>query len=80
MLDGWTCQTLEAATHAAALLDEIERAIGRAPHISSSAAIRAVRQQIERVAATDFCVLIEGASGPQPHRGFIDLFQQASVG
>jgi transcriptional regulator with PAS, ATPase and Fis domain len=72
-LDGWTCQILEAATHVAALLLEIERAAGRgvlrhrgdgaAPLIGSSQAIRIVRDRIERVAATDFTVLIEGESG-----------------
>jgi transcriptional regulator with PAS, ATPase and Fis domain len=74
MLDGWTCQLLDTATHVAALLLEIERARGRnnsgrtrpdgaAPLIGSSRAIRAVRERIERVAATDFTVLIEGESG-----------------
>ncbi len=73
-LDGWTCQLLEAATHIAALVLEIDRAYrrcntgkgrgdGAAPLIGSSQAIRAVRQRIERVAATDFTVLIEGESG-----------------
>jgi transcriptional regulator with PAS, ATPase and Fis domain len=73
-LDGWTCQVLDAATHVAALLLEIDRAQGRAaarrcqadgaaPLIGSSQAIRAVRERIERVAATDFTVLIEGESG-----------------
>ncbi|HEY7497953.1 MAG TPA: sigma 54-interacting transcriptional regulator [Vicinamibacterales bacterium] len=73
-LDGWTCQLIETATHVAALLLEIERAHGRcgaarargdgaAPLIGSSQAIRAVRDRIERVAATDFTVLIEGESG-----------------
>jgi len=72
-LDGWTCQQLDAATHVAALLLEIDRAQGRtqsrprpdgaAPLIGSSQAIRAVRERIERVAATDFTVLIEGESG-----------------
>jgi transcriptional regulator with PAS, ATPase and Fis domain len=77
-LDGWTCQLLDTATHVAALILEIERCQGRragsrarpdgaAPLIGSSQAIRAVRERIERVAATDFTVLIEGASGPQPH-------------
>ena len=86
MLDGWTCQILEAATHVAALVLDVERAQGRAPLsartradgaaplIGSSHAIRAVRDRIERVAATDFTVLIEGASGPQPHPGFIGVF------
>jgi transcriptional regulator with PAS, ATPase and Fis domain len=73
-LDGWTCQLLETATHIAALLIDIERGQGRpavprnrgdgaAPLIGSSPAIRAVRERIERVAATDFTVLIEGESG-----------------
>jgi transcriptional regulator with PAS, ATPase and Fis domain len=74
MLDGWTCQLLDAATHVAALILEIERAYGRsvsararadgaAPLIGSSQAIHGVRERIERVAATDFTVLIEGESG-----------------
>jgi transcriptional regulator with PAS, ATPase and Fis domain len=74
LLDGWTCQVLEMATHVAGLILEIDRAQGRslagrnrvdgaAPLIGSSAAIRAVRDRIERVAATDFTVLIEGESG-----------------
>ena len=74
MLDGWTCQLLDTATHVAGLILEIERAQGRslagrnrvdgaAPLIGSSLAIRAVRDRIERVAATDFTVLIEGESG-----------------
>jgi hypothetical protein len=74
-LDGWTCQVLEGATHVAAMILELERAGGRlsaaargradgaAPLIGSSSGIRAVRDRIERVAATDFTVLIEGASG-----------------
>jgi transcriptional regulator with PAS, ATPase and Fis domain len=74
-LDGWTCQMLESASHVAALLLEIERAQrraplfarvrgdGAAPLIGSSPAIRQVRERIERVAATDFTVLIEGESG-----------------
>jgi hypothetical protein len=89
-LDGWTCQLLDTATHVAALILEIERCQGRragsrarpdgaAPLIGSSQAIRAVRERIERVAATDFTVLIEGGSGPQPHPGFIDVYPRAAV-
>jgi transcriptional regulator with PAS, ATPase and Fis domain len=74
MLDGWTCQLLDIATHVAALILEIDRAQyrwssarsrndGAAPLIGSSQAIRAVRERIERVAGTDFTVLIEGESG-----------------
>ena len=80
-LDDWTCQLIEAATQLASVVLELERAIGRvrlgaspnhstdgaAPLIGSSEAIRRVRERIERVAATDFTVLIEGASGPEPH-------------
>src|SRR5688572_30704583 len=66
---------LEGGAQIAALLLEMERVQGRpslavrskadgaAPLIGSSAAIRAVRERIERVAATDFTVLIEGESG-----------------
>jgi transcriptional regulator with PAS, ATPase and Fis domain len=83
-LEGWTRQLLKTATHVAALLLEIERCQGRgagmrsrpdgaAPLIGSSQAIRAVRQRIERVAETDFTVLIEGAIGPEPHRSFIEV-------
>jgi transcriptional regulator with PAS, ATPase and Fis domain len=75
MLDGWSCQTLESAAHLAGLLLEVERAQGRpsiavrnradgaAPLIGSSSGIQAVRDRIERVAATDFTVLVEGESG-----------------
>lgn len=69
-------QMLLAGAHVAGLLLEIERANGRwplacarsggdgaAPLIGSSAAIRTLRDRIERVAWTDFTVLIEGESG-----------------
>jgi transcriptional regulator of acetoin/glycerol metabolism len=73
--DEWTHQLLEAGAHVAALLLEVERSQvryafpprsrddGAAPLIGSSRAIRAVRDRIERVAATDFTILIEGESG-----------------
>ena len=71
--DEWTRQLLEGAAHIAALLLEIERAQARravkpradgaAPLIGSSPAIRTLRERIERVAATDFTVLVEGESG-----------------
>ena len=93
-LDDWTCQLIEAATQLSWVVLELERAIGRvrlgssanhstdgaAPLIGSSEAIRRVRERIERVAATDFTVLIEGASGPQPHPIFIGVFCQAPLG
>jgi transcriptional regulator with PAS, ATPase and Fis domain len=75
-LDNWSCQIIDAATHLAAMILELERATGRllvaaarrqgdgaAPLIGSSEAIRRVRERIERVAATDFTILIEGESG-----------------
>ncbi len=72
-MDAWTKHVLEAGTHVAALVLELERAHGRlAPHrprdgaaplIGSSPGIQRVRERIERVAATDFTVLIEGESG-----------------
>ena len=71
--DQWTRQLLECAAHIAALLLEIERAQARravkprqdgaAPLIGSSRAICRLRERIERVAATDFTVLVEGESG-----------------
>ena len=72
--DAWTNQLLETAAHVAALLLEVERAQGRfrflrsrpdgaAPLIGCSRAIKSLRERIERVAATDFTVLVEGESG-----------------
>jgi DNA-binding NtrC family response regulator len=67
---------LAAAVQVAGLIIEVERSTGRwplsgargrgdgaAPLIGSSAEIRVVRDRIEKVAATDFTVLIEGESG-----------------
>jgi hypothetical protein len=93
-LDDWTCQLIEAATQLAAFVLELECATGRpllgasrrhssdgaAPLIGSSEAIRRVRERIERVAVTDFTVLIEGGSGPHPHPSFIEVSGQAPVG
>ena len=74
-VDAWTCQVLESASQLAGVLLEVERAGGRgmlplkkpadgaAPLIGSSEGIRRVRERIERVAVTDFTVLIEGESG-----------------
>src|SRR6185503_3491716 len=76
VLDEWDRRLLESARHIATLLLVIDRAVrgglfgglrsqpdGAAPIIGSSPAIRAVRERIERVAATDFTVLVEGESG-----------------
>ncbi len=74
--DEWERQLLESARQLGALVLVIERAIraglfggprprtdGAAPIIGSSPSMRGVRDRIERVAATDFAVLIEGESG-----------------
>lgn len=73
--DAWTCQLLEAAAHLTSLLIEAERMAnspallrtatrdGAAPLIGSSDVMRALRDRVERVASTDFTVLIEGESG-----------------
>ena len=73
--DEWTCQIIEAAAHLAALLIEAERLAsspapltaadrdGAAPLIGSSDVMQALRERVERVAGTDFTVLIEGESG-----------------
>lgn len=72
-VDDWQRRTLSVAAHVASLLVQIEYASGRwgrprradgaAPLIGSSVPIRLVRDRIERVAATDFTVLVEGESG-----------------
>jgi hypothetical protein len=75
--DEWDQQLLESARQLAALVMIIDRAQrsgllgaavaalpsddGAAPIVGSSAAIRTVRARMERVAATAFTVLIEGA-------------------
>ena len=73
--DDWTCQLLEAAASLAALLLETERLAttpaplttaerdGAAPLIGSSEIMRLLRERVERVANTNFTVLIEGESG-----------------
>jgi transcriptional regulator with PAS, ATPase and Fis domain len=53
---------LQREWHAACFERDMRRD-GAAPVIGSSAIMRAVRDRIERVAATDFTVLIEGESG-----------------
>jgi transcriptional regulator with PAS, ATPase and Fis domain len=75
-IDDRARQILASASQVAGLLLELERASGRwplssargrpdgaAPLIGSSLPIRAVRERIERIAGTDFTVLIEGESG-----------------
>jgi two-component system response regulator HydG len=77
-LGEWDFQILGMAAHLGALLLEIERgrlqlaraetaakakSDGAAPLIGSTPAMAALRSQIERVAVTDFTVLLEGESG-----------------
>src|SRR5258708_15454257 len=77
--DEWDQELLASARQLAALVMTIDRAQrsglhgtgvavvpandDAAPIVGSSAAIRGVRARMERVAATDFSVLIEGESG-----------------
>jgi hypothetical protein len=79
--DAWELQLLHAAGQVAALLVELERPRtgprallasptvpdGAAPLIGSTPVMRALRHKIERVAATDFTVLVEGGTGPEAH-------------
>ena len=73
--DDWTCQLLEGAASLAGILLETERLAttpapltsadrdGAAPLIGSSEIMRLLRERVERVANTNFTVLIEGESG-----------------
>jgi transcriptional regulator with PAS, ATPase and Fis domain len=74
--DPWTCQLLESAASLAALVMAAERGAHLAgtavrsseqtelgPLIGSSEVMRALRERVERVASTDFTILIEGESG-----------------
>jgi len=75
-LDEWDLQLLESARQLAAIVLLLERAQragfctmprqrpdGAAPIVGSSPGMRAVRERMERIALTDFTVLIEGESG-----------------
>jgi DNA-binding NtrC family response regulator len=78
-LDDWDWQFLEGTRHLAALVFEIERmraALGDLPRVARharadettplvgrSVAMERLRHRVERIAATDFTVLIEGESG-----------------
>jgi transcriptional regulator with PAS, ATPase and Fis domain len=75
--DDWDVELLTAAGHLASLVLEIERhpqtagtttagdapRDGAAPFIGSTPVMRALRHKIEKVAATDFTILIQGESG-----------------
>src|SRR5687768_10358434 len=74
-LDDWSFQLLETTASLATLLFETERLAklqerpgapsgdGAAPLIGSSLVMQGLRERVERVATTDFTVLIEGESG-----------------
>jgi hypothetical protein len=78
-LGEWDFQILGVAAHVAGLVLEIERGQGRphsrvsamskprrdgaAPLIGSTPAMQLLRSKIERVAGTDFTILLEGPSG-----------------
>jgi DNA-binding NtrC family response regulator len=75
-LDDWACQLLEGAASLAVFILEADRlrglraprpgvpaGDGAAPLIGSSAQMSALRERVERVAVTDFTILIEGESG-----------------
>ncbi len=73
-LDAWDRQLLETAAHVLGLAlaadaptpgrpAEPRAPTGAAPLIGASAQMRALRERIERVALTDFTVLIQGESG-----------------
>lgn len=71
--DDWTCQLLESAASLASILMAAERAgvaPGRptdaadiGPLLGSSEVMQVLRERVERVASTDFTILIEGESG-----------------
>jgi transcriptional regulator with PAS, ATPase and Fis domain len=73
--DDWMCQLIETSASVAAILLETERLAltpaplttserdGAAPLIGSSELMRLLRERVERVANTNFTVLIEGESG-----------------
>ncbi|HUU36351.1 MAG TPA: sigma-54 dependent transcriptional regulator [Vicinamibacterales bacterium] len=73
-LDAWDRQLLETAAHVLGLAfafdgpmpgrpTEPRATTGAGPLIGASAQMRALRERIERVALTDFTVLIQGESG-----------------
>jgi transcriptional regulator with PAS, ATPase and Fis domain len=72
--DEWTCQLIESAASLAAIVAEADRGAPPAatltPHrddvgplIGASEVMQALRERLERVASTDFTILIEGDSG-----------------
>jgi hypothetical protein len=41
--------------------------------------MRQVRDRIEKLAATDFTILVEGESGPEPHPSFIEVSRDVAL-
>ena len=82
-LDDWDMQTLALSSQIGALVLEIEalrrpqgaealrpgrgRPDGAAPLIGSTTVMQELRLKIERVASTNFTILVEGGIGPEPH-------------
>ena len=71
-LDDWDVEVLTCVAHLGGLVLEASRARtairlrhpdGAAPLIGSTPIMHALRERVERVAATDFTVLVEGESG-----------------
>jgi len=72
-IDEWNVDLLRAAAHLGALVLEAERhrpqlgsfrrLDGAAPLIGSTSVMQDLRERVERVAATDFTLLIEGSIG-----------------
>ncbi len=75
-VDEWTCQMLETAANLTGLLLDAQRRArhsdhltsgsgdGAAPLIGASQVMQGLRERVERVATTDFTVLIEGSICP----------------
>lgn len=81
-LGEWDFQQLKCAAHLGTLILELERLKtpgariepppvakedGAAPLIGSTPVMAVLRRRIERIAGTDFTVLLEGPSDPQAH-------------
>jgi DNA-binding NtrC family response regulator len=72
---------LAISTPAQMLLEDRQSGpVGPADLLGDSAAAVSLRDAVQRAARAPFPVLIEGASGPQPHANFIEVFSQAPVG
>ncbi|HXG55632.1 MAG TPA: response regulator [Vicinamibacterales bacterium] len=61
------------------LKEELAVRRGAPQLVGEDPSLRKVFTSLQRAAATDTTVLIEGGSGPQPHPGFIAVFGEAAV-